>query len=250
MGMFDFLFNKEKAQERQLENLRKKLCNIWVQSPDRYMAAEQLRDIGTPEAIGVLYERFKVQVKNSTYDNQEKLDLVDMLVYKGSDAIEPAKDFVRREQTAINYPMRVLDELLTSAQMAEFIVELLGAMDIDYERDPEKKEQLVLRAQEYTDFDEINAQVARFAADDNETIRFLAVNHTVARGDHEYVHEAMRHNLRFEDSGRILNVVCEYLVNKEVGALPEDADEETRADLTERLPSIYYLTEEGYVRRK
>ena len=70
MGFLDFLFSKEKAQERQLEKIRKTLTNMWVQSPERIYAAEQLRNIGTDEALIILMERFKHTNKNTTVDNE------------------------------------------------------------------------------------------------------------------------------------------------------------------------------------
>ncbi|MEO1271603.1 MAG: hypothetical protein AAFX99_26215, partial [Myxococcota bacterium] len=83
MGFLDFLFSKEKAQEREITKLRKTLTNMWVQSPERNYAAEQLRNIGTDDALMVLMERFKHNAQNTTYDNEEKLYAYDLLVSMG-----------------------------------------------------------------------------------------------------------------------------------------------------------------------
>lgn len=249
MGMFDFLFNKEKAQANQIDKLRKKLTNIWVQSPDRNYAAEQLRDIGTEEALRALLERFKINVKNSTYDNEEKLYVYDMLVAKGPAVIELIKDYIRKDEASANWPMRVLDDLLTSEQMATFITELLEAQTIDYQRDPEKKEQLILRAGNYPDYEALARQVARFTVDDNENIRFLATSQTLER-DADWALEALRENIKLEDSGRILNQVCDRFIALDTQAVLDLEDEGLVSRIKARLPSIYFLTEDGHLRRK
>ncbi len=249
MGMFDFLFDKEKAKTRQIEKLRKKLTNIWVQSPDRYLAAEQLRDLNDDEAWRAMLDRFKTQVKNTTYDTQEKLDMCDMFVTQGGARVIPVvQGYIRANTNHINFPMRILDDLMPSNDMAEFLTTLLSEMDIEYERDPEKKEQLILRAEKFKDFDELKEQVARFVADDNETIRFLAVNQVLNHSEDPW--DSLRVNLRFEDSGRILNLVCERFRDTDQCALENLEDQDAREDLTERLPNEYFLTEEGFIRPK
>jgi len=250
MGMLDFLFDKDKKQERQLQSLRKKLLNMWVQSPERNYTAEQLRDIGTPEAITILCERFKLNTQNTTYDNEEKLFIYDLLVNLGESAIEPVKAVVLEEEQQVNWPMKVLGDLLDRQEMADFLCQLLTAMTIDYTRDPEKKEQLILRASKFSDIEDIQKQVARFLTDDNEGIRFHAANQAVTH-DADWAHQALQANLRFEDSGRILQVVCDRFVEKgDWTALEDLADEDARRDLQERLPNRYLLTEEGFLRLK
>ncbi len=249
MGLLDFIFDKDKAQVKQVDRLRKKLINIWVQSPDRNYAAEQLRDIGTPEALTALLGRFKVNVKNSTYDNEEKLYIYDMFVLRGAEVIEIVKAFIRNEEVQVNWPMKILDDLLPSDQMAEFIEELLASMSVDYERDPEKKEQMILRAGRFSDFEQVAQQVARFTVDDNENIRFLAVSQVIQQ-DHPWAIEALRNNLHLEDSGRILRIVCDHLIAKgEVGYVG-DADDEIRMRLVERLPREYFIDDENNLHRK
>ena len=248
MGMFDFLFDKQKAQSKQIEKLRKKLTNIWLQNPDRNYAAEQLRDIGTPEAITALLGRFKVNVKNTTFDNEEKLYVYDMLVAKGADVIEVIQEHVRNEPNQVNWPMKVLDDLMQGEEMAVFIQDILSGMDVDYERDPEKKEQLILRAQDFAQHTELIIEVSRFTVDDNEPIRFLAVDHCLKRDD-DWAIEALRQNLTLEDSVRILNQVCERFVEKKWVAFDGD-DEEIRLRIAERLPREYFLDDENLIQLK
>lgn len=251
MGMFDFIFgDKDSQQNKKVENLRKKLNNIWVQSPDRYYAADQLLEIASPEAFQAILERFKTQVPNTTYDIEEKQYLCDRLVNIGEPVVDIIKDVIRKEELQINWPMRVLEDILPDHQIAEFIQELLGAMDLDYMRDPEKKQQLILRAASYKDYEDLAREVSRFVADDSEAIRFQAASQVVER-DTDWAAEALRHNLRIEDSGRILALTCQWFVDHPQYKAVEDIHnvEPHEVDFVrENLPSGYTLTEDGYVR--
>jgi hypothetical protein len=249
MGFLDFLFDKEKAQERQIEKLRKKLTNLWVQSPDRNDAASQLFQIGTPTALHALMERFKVQTQNTTYDIEEKTFVYDILSGAGPAVADVVKENVRTEPAVINWQMRVLEDVLPSQDLAVFITELLSTMDVDYERDPVKKEQLILRAQTYTDYPDLQKEIARFTVSDNEDIRFQSVSAVIKR-DEEWARDSLRANIRLEDSGRIKAMVCERLAKMNWTALDDLENEELAAEIREALPPKYHLTETGHVKRK
>jgi hypothetical protein len=249
--MFDFIFgDKDSQQNKKVENLRKKLNNIWVQSPDRYYAADQLLEIATPDAFEAILERFKTQVQNTTYDIEEKQYLCDRLVNIGEPVVDIIKDVVRKEELQINWPMRVLEDILPDHKIAEFIQELLASMDLDYMRDPEKKQQLILRANSYKDYEDLAREVARFASDDSEAIRFQSVSQVVER-DTDWAAAALQDNLRIEDSGRILALVSQWFVDHPQYKAIEDIDdvEVHEVDFVrDHLPRGYSLTDDGYVR--
>jgi hypothetical protein len=121
-------------------------------------------------------------------------------------------------------------------------------MDVDYERDPEKKEQLILRAKSFTSHTDLIMEVVRFTVDDNESIRFVAVNHCLER-EEDWVVEALRQNLTLEDSVRILNEVCKRFVEKGWVAFNGE-DEEIRLRLAERLPREYFLDDDNKIQLK
>lgn len=249
MGFLDFLFDKDKAQARQIEKLRKKLTNIWMQSPDRNEAASQLFQIGTPEALHALMERFKVQTQNTTYDIEEKTFVYDMLAGAGPAIADVVKDNVRQEPAVINYQMRVLEDVLPSQDLAAFICELLEAQDLDYDRDPVKKEQLILRAQNYPDYPELQREVARFCVADNEDIRFQSVSAVIKR-DEDWARDALRENIRIEDSGRIQGMVCERFATMNWTAFDDVDDEQRRQEVAKALPPQYHLTDAALIKRK
>ena len=250
MGFFDFLFDKQKARGRQIEKLKKKLTNRWVQSPDRNYAAEQLFQMNTPESFRALMCRFKMHTQNTTYDVEEKTYVSDMIISAGARAIDVVKEDVLQEPETINWQMRVLEDLLTGQQMSEFIEELLSKMDVDYERDPVKKEQLLVRAGSYMDNESLQKEVARFVVDDNEDIRFQAVS-LVVKHDHLWARDALRENVRLEDSGRIIDIVCQrFATMKEWTALEDPEDQERRKEIDDNIPAKYLLNEDGFIRRK
>ncbi len=249
MGLLDFLFDKEKAKAREIEKLKKKLTNPWVQSPERNYAAEQLLDIGTDEAIRASLERFKMNVQNATYDSEEKMYLFNMLVGMGPTIVDVVKDAVRKEPQQVNWLMRILDDMIKREDLVAFICELLEGMDIDYERDPEKKEQLLLRAKGFMDHQDLQQQVARFIVDDSEAIRFVAASQVVEHKE-DWAQEALRDNLALEDSGRVLNLVCEAFIANEWLAWDTSSDDTQALErIRMRLPKEYSLNDEGFIEK-
>lgn len=250
MGMLDFIFgDKEQQQAKKIEGLKKKLTNIWAQPPDRYQAAEQLLQIATPQAFDALLARFQVQVQNTTYDNEEKQYVCDHLVNLGAPIVRIVKAAIHRSEEQINWHLRVLEELLSEAEMAEFVRELLAKQDVDYVRNPEKKEQLLLRAVQLKQFDELAQEVARFVVDDNETIRFQAVNQVISH-QAPWVAEALRRNLKVEDSGRILRLTHDWFSRHPSEPVVDPKDQGAARFVAEHLPAGHRLSEDGTLARR
>lgn len=247
MGMFDFLFDKEKQQAKKLEGLRKKLTNPWSQSPDRYYAANQLFELGTPEAYAILLERFDVQAQNTTYDIEEKQYVSDRMVEIGDPVVDVVKEGVRKSEKQINWLMRILEDVLTFDDMAAFLKEMLGTFDVEYTRDPSKKEQLILRAGSFRDYEDIAKEIARFTVDDNESIRFQSVTEVIKHST-PWAAAAMRENLRLEDSGRVLAITWNYFIsNGHYAALEDPNDSSSREFIEEQLSSDYVLSADGHL---
>ena len=82
-----------------------------------------------------------------------------------------------------------------------------------------------------------------------ESVRFMAINQVIAN-DTAWADEALRDNLRFDDSGRILTLVCERAVERQCPVVDDMDNEQEIDDIKERLPSKYLLTEDGLLRKK
>ncbi len=111
-----------------IEKAEKDLCEPYAQPEVRRGAMSQLLEIGTDAAYRSLLKRFKFNSHGNIADESEKRDLVGHLVAVGEDAVEPIKDFVRKEK-AILFPLRALSQIVSREEYVAFVVETLKAID-------------------------------------------------------------------------------------------------------------------------
>ncbi len=246
MGFLDFLFDKEKAEQRKVRKLRKTLTNMYVQPPERKYAIQQLRDIGTPAAVEALLARFEDNAPNTTVDADEKTyvyeSLADMAADPELDVRGIIIKYLHRREEKINWPMKVLTDLLDYGEMVDLVRELLEECGSSYQRNPEKKQELVLRSAELKD-EALTRELLRFLDDLNETIRFLTVEALLKHGYDEIIEEPLRERLSEEDSIRIIKKIAEAFAEHKDWKVPEDE----REDVEHMLPEEYGLHKDGYI---
>ena len=241
MGLFDF-FSKEGRKDRLLNKAKKKILNMYVQSQDRLFYMGQLSALGTPEAIDALLLRFTQNAPNSTSDLEEKEACYAMVVNLGVDAIGPCKKYVKTRQEAINWPLKILAAILSDEDVRSLLIELLSELTTDYERNPEKKEQLILQAFEYREKD-IAQAILPFIDDDNETIRFMAVDGLLNCG-FNFTREALVERLAEEDSGRIIRELAVGFADLKWSVKGH------KAEVEKNLPKGFALTRNQTVTRR
>lgn len=250
MGFLDFLFDKEKAHERKLAKLKKTATHMYVQPPERKYALEQLRDIGDEEAIWAMLARFGENAPNTTVDIDEKRWTYETLVEMATDPSKPVekviREYLHEAEEKINWPMKVMSDLLDYEEMAELVREVLAGCDTGYQRSPEKKQELLLQAGELAGHEGLLEEVERFAEDDNETIRFHAVDVLLKHTDHEGVVDLLRDRLTKEDSLRINKRLAEAFADHKEWSIPDDE----REDVERMLPDEFGVHKQGHVYRK
>lgn len=246
MGFFDFLFDKEKAQLRRIRKLKKTLTNMYVQPPERKYAIQTLREDGSPDAVRALLARFEDNAPNTTVDADEKTYVYESLVGMAGDPDLDVRGiitaYLRGREEKINWPMKVLSDLLDYEEMISLVCELLESCGDDYQRNPEKKQELILRAADLKD-EELSRQLLRFIDDLNETIRFLAVEALLKQGYDEMIEAPLRERLREEESIRILKKLADAFAENQEWKVPD----EEREDVENVLPDDFALHKEGYI---
>ncbi len=249
MGFLDFLFDKEKAEQRKIKKLRKTLTHMYVQPPERKYATQALRDIGTRDAVRALLARFEENAPNTTVDADEKRYVYETLVRMAADPDLDVRntvvEYLHGREEKINWPMKVLTDLLDYNEMVALVKELLRTCGTDYKRNPEKKQELVLRAADLKD-EELTREMLRFLDDPNETIRFLTVEALLKHGFDEIIEEPLRERLREEESIRIIQKLAEAFADHSDWKIPEDEHE----DVEHMLPDEYAVHKQGYVYKR
>ena len=239
MALFGLFAKKSDAD--LLKKHAERATNRRAQAVDRWDAIHALLKLRTPEAVEGLLPRFTFYVDPSITDQEEKDAAFEGIVGLGSVAIEPIVAFMRRAES-ISWPLKMLDRLSTPTAVIEILIELLAEMDVEYERDPQRKIQILAALQERTD-PSIAAAAARFLRDTNETTRFHAASTLLAQPEATEHKPALVACLVAEDSVRVRNRILESFAS-----LGWDVGPNADA-VRSRLPAGYRLDARGIPHR-
>jgi hypothetical protein len=239
MALFG-LFGK-KSDSAQLKKWAERAQNRRAQAVDRWEAIQALANAKSAEAAEALLPRFTFYVDPSITDQDEKDLAFEGIVAVGEGAVEPVVAFLRRADS-ISWPLKILDRLVGPEAVVEKLLELLAVMDTEYERDPQRKIQVLATLEERVDA-RIAAAVVRFLEDSNETVRFHAAGALLAQAEAEAHKAALLRCFCAEPSVRVRNRILDGFAAKgwDVG--------EMSAQVQSRLPAGYALDRQGVPRR-
>lgn len=236
-------FSKERKQQRKLNKFGKKLLNIYAQTQERQYAAHQLAEMGIPEAIQILLDRFEKRAPNHTVDREEKGQIEDLLVSMGTKVVEPVIEHLKGPALNVNWSLRILSHFLTEAELAELVAGLLEDMDTEYMRNPEKKHELVLTAADYKD-ERLGRALLPMLEDANEQIRYLAVD-AIMKWKYPFAAEPIMKRLAGdEESIRITSHILDGITETDWTV------KGYRPSIEENLPDGYAITRAGTIRRR
>lgn len=199
MGFFGLFGGNSDAN--QLKKHAERVANKRIQSPDRWDSIQALAKLRTPEAVAALLPRFTFYVDPSISDQDEKDAAFEAIVSAGQAAIEPVAAFLKRAES-LSWPVKMLERLAGAEALIERLLELLGGMDTEYERDPQRKIQILVELEDRRD-PRIAPAVLRFVGDANETVRFHAVSTLLAQADAGAHRAALLERLKVEESVRV-----------------------------------------------
>jgi hypothetical protein len=225
MGLFGIFDTKAGG------NLRKhaeRATNKRAQAVDRWESIQFLLRQGTGEAVEALLPRFAFYVDPSITDQEEKDAAFDGILRVGAAARPPVIAFMAKSES-LSWPLKLLDRLMAEDEVVGVLLALLNLMDVEYERDPQRKIQL-LSALEERPAPTTAAAVARFLGDANETVRFHAVGAVFAQQNAVEQRAALLGCLCGEESVRVRNRILDGFVNQ--GWDVADRLDQARAHLT------------------
>ena len=210
MGLFDFL--TKKTPQSAVQKYAARVSDKRGMAPDRWEAIQALSKIDSEEAVSALLVRFTFYVDPTITDQEEKDGVFSMIVGKGELAVGPVLRFARKAES-LAWPLKMLDRLLPADKFMETALDLLSEMDTEYERDPQRKLQL-LGELEARRAPGIVATVLPFLDDVHEPARFHAASAVLAQEEREQAREALASLLAKEESmrikARILQGFAEY----------------------------------------
>jgi hypothetical protein len=201
MAFFGLFGSKSEAST--LRRHAERAASKRAQAVDRWESIQALIALRTPEAAEALLQRFAFYIEPSITDQEEKDAAYAGIVAMGDKALEPVSAFLRKAES-ISWPLKLLDELADVATVTGKLLDLLGAMDIEYERDPQRKIQILTAFQERID-PRVCLAVVRFLEDSNETVRFTAVGALFSQKEVDQFRDELVDRLCDEESVRIRN---------------------------------------------
>ncbi len=238
MGLFDVF----KGGGGGLKKHIARVANKRAQQHERWESIQALADDGSDEALRALLTRFTVRVDPSITDGEEKNAAFQGIVKNGDAAIGPVRDFLETTDT-LAWPLKILKELQSEDEVTATLLKLLSKMDIEYERDPQKKIDIIASLEERKD-PRIVAAVTRFLGDMNETTRFHAASAIFAQDQAQDATDALVQALLAEESVRVRMMILDGFVERD-WKITESKDE-----VTKKLPNGYSLGKKGEVRKR
>lgn len=213
-----------------------------TQSPDRWESIQALGALKSAEGVAALLPRFNYYTDPSITDAEEKDEAFRWIVEAGDAAIPAIVAFMEKAES-LSWALKALDRVASAERVVEELIRLLSRMDTEYERDPQRKLQVLQSLEERKDA-RITQAVTRFLGDVNETVRFHAVMAIFAQTDPEPVKAEVQAALAREDSVRVRTRLLESFAARrwEVGAGQEK--------LLKALPPGFTLDASGVPSKK
>jgi HEAT repeat protein len=238
MGLFDVF----KGGGGGLAKHVARVANKRAQKHERWESIQVLASDGSDEALRALLTRFSLRVDPSITDGEEKNAAFLGVVQNGEAALGPVRDFLASSDT-LAWPLKILKEIQSEEEVTTTLLELLAKMDTEYERDPQKKIDVIASFEERKDPRIVEA-VTRFLEDMNETVRFYAVGAILTQDEADAALEAITKALVAEESVRVrIRMLDGYI---EHGWTLGDVKEAA----SKKMPTGYTLGKKGEVRKK
>ena len=228
------------SPEKQIEKARKKVKEPHGDSANRINAAYRLLEIGTPEAILALLDRFTIDVSPSSQDEEEKEDVLRQIVKRGEGAVSALINFLERERQ-VYWPVRALKEILLTKEFEEKINEILQYQWENPPASSDPKAQLI-QLLEVPESTKLVATMKMFLEDEADDVRLAVLDHLFHCSEEESREDILRCYLNSEDRPRVQGQIMAKFIEKQWSV------KGFRPQIEENLPEGHMLTREGKVK--
>jgi hypothetical protein len=241
MGILDF-FSKKKlpSGDPVTQKAGIKLVNKNADKATRMAAADELANIGTPEAVFCLLQRFTMVIGGPTPDEDEKKHVWSIVVNTGKKAVEPIMKFLREKET-VGQALEILKDITRETNYLDLLLELSELFDPYYSKYPDKKIQVFREISSFRDARIIDT-LKPFLDDDDDDIRMAALAAITAQDDEETVREILIQTIiESYERPRIRLMACEAMASKQLNV------KGYRKQIENVLPDNFYLNKKGQV---
>ncbi|HYR44899.1 MAG TPA: HEAT repeat domain-containing protein [Terriglobia bacterium] len=240
--MFDFLKRGSTPSSRQVDKVVKRLTEPGGENGPRIEAAEKLSEWGTPESLFALLKRFTISSNVITQDIEEKRMVVQMLVDKGRDAVDPILRFLSSHHN-VEWPVQALSKILPREELVPKLVQILEKVAAASDFTPPEHKSDLIRAMRGHVTPEIAGVLRQFLSDDDDDVRIAAIE-AISEVGEEVREPLLEAFLKADDRPRIRIKIAEVFAEREW------AVKGYRPKIESALPEGFHLTAKGLVRRK
>jgi hypothetical protein len=218
MGLFDFF---KPSPEAAIAKHAPRVANKRGQASDRWESIQALGALKSADAVKALLPRFTYYADPSITDGEEKDEAFRLICEVGDAAVPPVRAFANKAES-LSWALKILERLADEDEVVDVLVNLLAKMDVEYQRDPQRKLQVLTALEERKDA-RISPVAVRFLEDVHETARFHAVGTVLHQEDAATHREALAKVLLSEESVRIKVRILEAFAERgwDVGAARE-----------------------------
>lgn len=238
--VFGLFGSKDERDKKKVKELQKKAQEKFGDPAVRTKALENLRDLGTPDAIAALLTRFTFRVDPGITDAEEKDYVFSMVTGLGEVAIAPLKEFIRRNDN-VSWGLRCLEQLVDPEDLVETVVAVLDHLAKTYTRDPEKKVVLLNHLGQHQDA-RIGPCALQFVEDPADDVRCAVFGLVVKQKTIEAA-GPLAGRATNDEAVRVRTAAAQALA--ELGA---PVPEPLRVELAAKLSKGFALGEDGIVR--
>ena len=157
-----------------LEKAKKQVREAYAQPEYRREAMDKLLEIGSPEAITALLGRFTVNASGQIADEDEKRDLVEMLVDAKGKTLDPLKTFIRTQKKYLAFPIRAYVRMVDRTEARAFLAETLAQYEPLDHRSTQAKTILLASLADLGGEGTAHA-IAPYLTDHNDDVQYVAV---------------------------------------------------------------------------
>lgn len=228
------------SPDKQIERARRKVKEPHGDPATRMNAARKLFEMGSPEALLAMFDRFTIDVSPSGRDEEEKEEVLGWIVGIKGEAVEPLMRFAKRERQLF-WPVQALRKIASEEEFSSHMCEVLKH---HWENPPASSDPTaqLIRLLEDTRSPQLFEYVSLFLEAESDDVRLASLDYLFAYSEDESREAVINCYLDSEDRPRLRAHILECLarVNWSVKGY--------RPAVEEGLPDSYVLTRDGKVK--
>jgi HEAT repeat protein len=238
----DAAATKRPAVPPAVARLTKKVTNKYGQAQERQHAIRQLADMRTPEAVSALLQRFTFRIEQTIGDEEEKRGVYDEITGMGEMAVEPLLAFLEKEN-APYWACKALRALVGDEASVTHLLRIIGGMEAIFDRDIERRNELVSNLREFQD-PRVREQLVAYMNDENEELRVHAVEGLAGLGSEEIAPTLIDRLLDDAETQRVKTAILNLLIEKKWKV------KHRKEAVRKVIPQTFWIDDVGVIHRR